>query len=389
MEIRPKWADHFKLSDGELSALQAQVPQSKSLLRYCLEQSRFTGHEYLAWAKTHYQLPCLKDNFDQYKKAHELKMRYGNIWPDFITPLSEWDGVLFLACLEPVDNFKAPQKYQWVLCSLEQLLKLKNEDIVVPAAPIAHLPDAPQGLNLDFGKLPDLSIPEGLSLDLSAPLTTSATVDSTLPPPLPTDESANLLDLNAPAGLNLDTASLLSDGAPQGLQFEPPAPPRPPPPPPPQQSTLDLNKAHSIDDVGSNALTELSKHFDQSMVLLFQNEQLQPWKWTPSWRRDMNRATAIDLSTPSVFRIVSESKDSYHGYIVPNMINDAFFQTWNQGQYPEHLTITPLMVNKQLMGMLLGVCTKTRAKNLTLKNLENFSQSIAEAIVKISPSQAA
>jgi hypothetical protein len=54
-------------------------------------------------------------------------------------------------------------------------------------------------------------------------------------------------------------------------------------------------------------------------------------------------------------------------------VNDSFFQAWNKGTYPEHLTIIPLMIQNEVIGLLLGTTSRVRGSMVPL----GFYQSLA------------
>ena len=149
----------------------------------------------------------------------------------------------------------------------------------------------------------------------------------------------------------------------------------------------DISKAdeHHLDDqqdqgVFDEILNRLAKIFDQNMILILKNKVLKPWKWDKSWLKQPSTHNIILLNKPSVFRIVYKSNQKYHGYVVPNPTNSDFFQTWNQGVYPEHLTILPLIKDKIIKGMLLSTTSQEKGKNLSLDKLDVLALESSEKL---------
>jgi hypothetical protein len=120
-------------------------------------------------------------------------------------------------------------------------------------------------------------------------------------------------------------------------------------------------------------LKSMKKYFDQSMMLLFNNGNLEPRAWDETWAKVAHAQNAIDVSTPSIFRIVNETLNPYHGYVVPNPINESFFTNWNKGQYPEHVTICPIVHDKKIYGMILGATSKAGAKKYQLHHIQEIA----------------
>ena len=119
-------------------------------------------------------------------------------------------------------------------------------------------------------------------------------------------------------------------------------------------------------NIYDDILKSSSELFDQNMILLVKNAILRPWRWDKSWTKQSSTQTMIILNKPSIFQIVYKTKQKYHGYVVVNDINDAFFKTWNEGRYPEHVTILPLIKNKSIKGMLLGATSTKKGELLSL-----------------------
>ncbi|HEX4925053.1 MAG TPA: hypothetical protein VFV50_13250, partial [Bdellovibrionales bacterium] len=129
-----------------------------------------------------------------------------------------------------------------------------------------------------------------------------------------------------------------------------------------------------------DVFNRMQEHFDQCMVIIYADEKLTPWQWDSSWILKFNAPPAIETAGASVFRIVLDSKGPYHGYVSPNEINDAFFQAWNQGRYPEHLTITPMLVQNEVVGMLLGTTNRVRGAMVPLGLYQSVAIELAQTL---------
>lgn len=384
MEQAYHWLQNFHITAEQVAEWTRNLPKGKSLIRWCLESGKIQPEAFLQWARQHYQLPVLNDQFNDFNIAQEISKRYGNIWPDHVFPFYEWDGILYLACLEPVEDFKSPQKHQWVLAPLPMICKLRGENAIIEEASI-----------ISDGA------PSGLSTETLSSLNFNSVSVSPEKGPSPLEAPIGLSETPA-AGLDFGSLSVVKD-EPVGIIGEPPPPPTPLTaampagmPPPPSAAAAPKPTAPPAGLSGSNhdqlvqfVFVEMGKHFDRSMILLFQDEKLQPWKWSPGWKIDSNRNKIIDLSSPSVFRIVNETKNSYHGHVVKNDINNAFFDTWNGSLTPEHLTIVPIAVGNSLAGMILGVCSKARGTMVSLSNIEQLGHQAAEQLIRLGPLKAA
>ena len=152
---------------------------------------------------------------------------------------------------------------------------------------------------------------------------------------------------------------------------------------PPQKEPIQSNepKNQEHEKIYKDILNHINTFFDRSMLLLLKNNVLKPWKWDQSWPKQPSTHNVILLNKPSVFRIVYKTKQKYHGYVVPNPVNDTFFQIWNEGKYPEHLTLLPLLnEDKKIKGMLLGMTSKVKGQSILLDKLDVLAIDISEKI---------
>jgi hypothetical protein len=90
----------------------------------------------------------------------------------------------------------------------------------------------------------------------------------------------------------------------------------------------------------------------------------------------------FSLKIPSIFRIVSGTQKPYHGYIVPNDLNGAFFDSWNHGQIPEHVTIVPILDHDLVVGMLIGFGEKSSYTQNVLQFSENTARELSRKIIR-------
>jgi GAF domain-containing protein len=78
--------------------------------------------------------------------------------------------------------------------------------------------------------------------------------------------------------------------------------------------------------------------------------------------------------------VVHRTHKPFHGYVVPNDLNNKFFAQWNASQTPEHLTIAPVMIDDHVIGMLLAIGEKTADTKACLHLAESLANSIASQI---------
>lgn len=84
----------------------------------------------------------------------------------------------------------------------------------------------------------------------------------------------------------------------------------------------------------------------------------------------------FSLGTPSPFRIVTRTEKPYHGYLINSPYLDTFFQAWNGGKYPEHLTIAPLQSGGNILGFVIAFGTAEANKKSALLSVEKLAQDL-------------
>ena len=135
-----------------------------------------------------------------------------------------------------------------------------------------------------------------------------------------------------------------------------------------------LDDCHTFDQIGAQVLVQVQGVFESGMILLFQGGQLMPWKWSDLMLSVKGEnPDAIQLEDPSVFRIVYRTALPYHGYVVTNPINQKFFNEFTRGMLPKHMTIIPVMIEKQMCGMLLAISNQDVQLRQSLRTMERLA----------------
>ncbi|WP_373999666.1 hypothetical protein [Bdellovibrio bacteriovorus] len=122
-------------------------------------------------------------------------------------------------------------------------------------------------------------------------------------------------------------------------------------------------------------LSEMKAHFEKSMILTLdeQETQMTAFAWDENFQGMKDTSMRFPLQTPSIFNIVASTQKSFHGYISLNEINEKFFEDWNQGRIPDHVTISPIIINEKLVGMLVGFAEKAAYNKVSLTLAEKLS----------------
>ena len=107
------------------------------------------------------------------------------------------------------------------------------------------------------------------------------------------------------------------------------------------------------------------------------------WWHNNRWQNTIEKGEKVPLDTPSIFKIVVDSGHPYHGRVVPSEVNDLFFQKTNGGEYPEHVTLVPVLAQDRAVALLMGTCSQDTGSHLVLSRLENDAQTFATALMRV------
>lgn len=131
---------------------------------------------------------------------------------------------------------------------------------------------------------------------------------------------------------------------------------------------LRLYNVAKFDELSHQLFESLKTFFELSMVVAFnENEKsVKVLVWDQQFS-DKGSSKTYSLEQPSFFRITKNTEKSYHGYPVNNEINEKFFEEWHAGDIPDHLTIVPLIVNGNIVGMLYSSGPKSSYTSQSLK----------------------
>ena len=137
---------------------------------------------------------------------------------------------------------------------------------------------------------------------------------------------------------------------------------------------LHLDQCRSIDEAGAQAIMQACNIFETAMILLFKDGDLLPWKWNDLFLSvHGDKPVPIDLSEPSIFKIVFRTTKPFHGYVVTSEVNQKFFNEFYRGMLPKHATVIPVMIDGRMGGMLLGFTNSKIDYRQSLRLMERLS----------------
>jgi hypothetical protein len=405
------WASPLGVSPQELEAWIQAAGSTELLISWCIKNQKIDADSYLKWARNFYGLPTLNSAFFEVSPKTDFFESVSSMpfWSSDLLPLCEWDGVLFIACSEPLSGAPWSFPVQFLLASPTDMSaawqRLHKVEAQMPAATphldakinVPTLPEMPAGLSIPT--LPDLpDLPEVTSTSASILGSESSKSVAANEPEMPVGLAASVsfkLDLPsenskviafpiAPVAAPKDTPLALSPvitekglenkNADASVTSEPalPLPPKSPAQPklPPDEEVTKQFSA--LSDVFSSMqilefLDAPSTKSGQLKVIAFYGN----WSPKPDAIKQL-----LSLDEPSIFRIATRTKLPYHGYVVPSEANEKFFQNWGIKEWPDHVTLAPIKDGKKVLGLLLGVGSKNSNTPDTLKRSEEAAKAL-------------
>lgn len=241
-DVKP-WAKALKISHKDYEEWTTHVPKGESLTFWALEKGRLKPQEYLFWAREHYQLPVLKDQFFKTHLNHELWSQIQSVanWSPHLLPLYQWDGIIYVGCVEPPKDVVWSFPVVYVLASARSLKTYwENLQSSAPQPNITNestSPKAPTKETSDtHDHLANIQIPPIETPKIASPPGESSEVSPAIESIEPTPQPDNNQPIEVPDGLNLNLPTLKDDGpydtsvdakkdstipdAPEGIQLE-------------------------------------------------------------------------------------------------------------------------------------------------------------------------
>ena len=436
MSTQIPWILPLGLKPAEVEQWRLELKSGESLTFHALEKGLLDWSKYQEWAINFYQLSAVNEEYFFEPAPMNFWKLIESVanWSPSLLPLEEWDGTIFIGCVEPppadlVWSFPV----QFVLASPVSL-KSRWQKYHQPQTTILEMPpavpDAPQGIVLTPPPMPTESLeltplpqdgsvaevadpaPEGLSFALgevkkvelafdlevgSGPSTPEEFLNQFKTPDEPTtvppEAPAETLPENSLVGIKLDMPPEVSFIGPAPTEL-PPAAPEPetsidvnvrpesipelaiatpvgPVPPPPTETTTSLPEEEAA---FTTAFTEMQMFFDQSMYLKWDGQNFLPHKWNQGWKPvDGAEQKTIQIDVPSLFRIVVRTHHSYHGKIMPTPVHESFFKSWGMVGVPDMATVIPIHVQGALHGILLSVGPESSVEARVLEHAEKVA----------------
>ncbi len=423
MKALKAWAEALGIEPAKIQAWAQEAPQHESLTFWCLLSGRIRSSDYFAWAVEHYGLAMLSEGYFAQNPNRDLWMKIQSVanWSAQLLPVDEWDGTVFVACVEPPDGIQWSFPVQYVLATARDLQShwerlqseptrvstaqsLSLENVQPASAEISDIAqEAPAGLAINIAVPPKIMVPDGIT-----PLKASPTEKAPL-----TDEPLGILDLDSvkPPALNLSAPAMPSSKVVEATSFVAPEPVKPStgsstgliaavdamPQPVDPKADMPLNGEIDSDRLAPTNLTaesseieviawgfqQLKLKFKYSWLMMVHGENLSHYCWDASVKPTSPHAKdPIDLSQPSLFRIVVRTRMPYHGHVVERPVNTGFFRAWGIRKTPPHVTAIPLSSGGHLVALLLCAGDKPEQLDQVLRFTEKTGTTILAHLAK-------
>ncbi len=387
------WKDRFQQELGDLETWYQSEPRQESLLFWALKKGYIGIFSFMDWAQSQDPHAFLRDSFlEGQMPAANLALQHriqNHPWTPEFLPVSFWEGSLYVVGLLPPETALPSPGIVFVYGSTEVLEQLWNHYQLqnTSSADLLKAPTDALELEEDSDKSEDLQANESkqdpglLELPmLTTPSKAAHQEHQSFEPDfesmssIPTKANKETVDLSlwqSKDSVPQNTAETddLSEKTANDIVLDSHA-----------ESSITKNAPATDFDVFMQDLFEdLHGQYKKGLLLKVSQNKAIPWKWDKNFMVP-SQVQALSLMTPSIFRIVSKTKKPYHGYVVLNDINEKFFDDWNQTEVPDHITITPVILQDTVVAMLMGFGDKSIHSKASLQLAEKLSSKIVKVL---------
>lgn len=377
MNDQQTWVEALNIDPEKLAEWSQQAPAGKPILVHCLESGLVDYGEYMRWAQNYFGLPVLQPHFFQgtFDPAQLEQDKIQGHWHPWMFPVERWEGVTFVACVEPPKEISADVRY--VLADPRALREAwgATSTSIRPLSslnPENELPPLPDGVDMPAGMS---AAPKPFVLDLDhttfnfGPATeVTPTVDEPVvqfKPDLKVVPDLPVVEEAAPP-----PAPVIAEAA------MPPVPaPMPARPSNPAPAALASDEQAAIDQFFS----ELSAKYEGALILKCNEQTAKLYRHDARIHPTEESAkTTINLSYPTFLRIVSKTGLPYHGYLVDSPAHSEFFRALGFEKTPACVTAIPIRFDQFQWGFVVAVGPEENQKIEFL----NFTQEAADRLMQ-------
>ncbi len=389
MSIQQYFQAHPNLSSQLEAGRESFSKQATkgSFTAFVLQQKIVAEEDYLVWAQIHYSLPLLKnDFFYNHQPDMDLWARSKKTyaWNAECLPVGEWDGVLFVGCLEKPSDFNLMSPVCFTLSSPVSLenwhqqyeskpsdilaLELQDDEVLVEEGSSIPLENKTLGNLVENSFIAELNAfkPQLTRLDpTSIPVAQNIPIDEVIPNMTTPEKKTNLKVLP-----QTQTKAQPKSSTPIKVQ------------PPGDFYLARLSSTHNdLENELKKICTPLTANFEKFMILSVNETETEarPLTWSEGFN-PCGPEYSISLKNPSLFYIVTATYKPFHGPISLNEANEKFFDDWNMSYTPGHATAIPIINKDHLLGILLALGEPSAYNNQVLRSTVKIVNEIGLSI---------
>lgn len=357
------WVEALNISPEMLVEWSSQAPAAKPLLVHCLEEGHISVPDYMAWACDHYGMAVLSARYFQEALDTDslASHRSTGQWQPWCYPVEQWDGITFVACVEPPQEHADPH-VRFVLADPRAMREAWGDPITsvsafVPAAPPTESIDIPDGMKLNSTK------PFVLNLDESQLLFSD---NPPSPPNLLFSENSEVshvpihamtpTEASSPAPLKAPSRS--KAGATGGKQSLP----------------VDEDAACAA------VFKSLKVKYSNAFIMKCSATEARLYKWDANLTPSEEALSPISLSLPTFFRIVAKTLLPYHGYLIESPAHGELFAALGIQKIPACVTAVPLKLNGGLWGILVAIGQQDLQSLEALRETESLCEQLLQTL---------
>ena len=411
MDQKKPWIEPLKISSEEFQSWSTLKGGEDSVTFWALEKGHLKKDSYFDWARNFYGLSVASDAYFDQPKDQDFWSSIRSVanWSHEMLPLEQWDGVIFVGCVEPHLDVQWSFPVAYILCTPQGLRK-RWQDYETAELSFTSMPplpaeqaieEGPVGLTKTQFKLDVASLANAVGTPASAPpIPTAAPVAAAsaapmasvtpLPPPSPAPKGDPVPETHEvffqddiPTGVFLDPTLATKSATPDTAA--------PTPSLVPAEMIIDPAKAPANVEDAKDLDQALTWFCNNAMVqyqhiffFLYEGNVLKPHRVSKKLTATQADALkAVDPTKASVFRIVKRTNLPYHGPVVDSDINKSFFSAWGFETYPPIVTCLPLMFGSEARGQILAIGDEKCAPQEILQLLERLTTKLFPTLAKV------
>jgi len=400
MSDQQTWVEALNISSEMLEKWGQEVPSGTPLLVWCLQEGLVSVAEYLEWAREHYALPVLSSAFFESQGFDPSYLRSPDAlstWQPWCFPVSRWENVTYIACVEPPREETAPHTC-YILADPRVLREAWETETSepsldeMPLTPVVHKleDDGPIGINMSPSKS-TFKLNLGDDGDVLSGDVFSSEVAGAAEQEESVKTSTFVMDDEIVSELRIvrsEPAVSESDLMPNSAATS--APPTVAPAKVAQMTPIEAKSEFtnvgtittSEQDLVAKSIGFLTQ-FYTSVAIFKVVEGVAVFQYADKdFKLPKGKKPKLDLSYPSFLRVVHKTEHPYHGYLVDTPTHHEFFEDMGLSFLPTCVTAVPVKLNGQTWGMMVAIGDD---KNRPNEHIAQVEKAVSQLVQNMGP----